>query len=40
MIDLDALVAILTALKLALELRDRMRRDGSRQRSGDADDYR
>jgi len=34
MIDLDELVAILTAIKIALDLRDRMRHRRPRQRSG------
>jgi hypothetical protein len=38
MLDLDALVSILTAVKIALELRDRLRKDRSSPRHGDADD--
>ena len=38
MLDLDALVRILVAAKLALELRELLRKDRSDERRGDADD--
>ncbi len=38
MLDLDALVHILVAAKLALELRELLRKDRSDERHGDADD--
>jgi hypothetical protein len=38
MLDLDALVHILVAAKLALELRELLRKDRSDERRGDADD--
>jgi len=38
MIDLDALVRILAAAKLALELRELLRKDRSDERRDDADD--
>jgi hypothetical protein len=40
MLDLDALVSILTAVKLALDLLDRLRRRRSQQRRGNADNLR
>jgi hypothetical protein len=40
MIDLDALVSILTAAKLLIELRGYLRKDRSPQRRGDADEIR
>ena len=38
MLDLDALVRILAAAKLALELRELLRKDRSDERRGDTDD--
>lgn len=39
LLDLETLVRVLTALKIALDLRDRLRKDRS-QRRGDADSIR
>lgn len=39
LLDLDTLVSLLTALKIALDLSDRLRKDRS-QRRGDADSIR
>lgn len=39
LLDLDTLVSLLTALKIALDLNDRLRKDRS-QRRGDADSIR
>jgi hypothetical protein len=40
MIDLDSLVSVLVAVKLALQVRELLRKDRSPRRRGDADSVR